>query len=57
VREKSPAARTILLTSYGTPEIETAARERGADVMILKPKPLPDLAQVVWSLIDLPGGI
>lgn len=55
VRSKSPAARTVLLTSYGTPEIEAEARARGADVVILKPKPLPDLAQVVWSLIELPG--
>jgi DNA-binding NtrC family response regulator len=53
VREKSPAARTILLTSYGSPEVAAAAHSRGAAAVILKPKPLPDLAQVVMSLLDL----
>jgi DNA-binding NtrC family response regulator len=52
VRDKSPSARTILLTSYGSPEVAAAARSRGATAVILKPKPLPDLAQVVMSLLE-----
>jgi DNA-binding NtrC family response regulator len=52
VHEKDPEARTILLTSYGSPEVAAAARSRGAAAVILKPKPLPALAQVVMSLLD-----
>jgi DNA-binding response OmpR family regulator len=52
VRNRCARTRAILLTSYGSPEIEAAARQRGADAMILKPKALPDLAQVVISLLD-----
>jgi DNA-binding NtrC family response regulator len=52
VRAKCPGTRAILLTSYGSPEVEAAARDRGAHAVILKPKPLPDLAQVVVSLLE-----
>ena len=56
VSDKSPASRSILLTSYGSPEVTAAARSRGASAVILKPKPLPDLAQVVMSLLEPPSG-
>src|SRR5262245_32534394 len=55
VRERCPTTRTILLTSYGSPEVEAAARSRGAHAVILKPKSLPDLAQVVVSLLEEAG--
>jgi len=52
VRERCPWARTILLTAYGSPEVEAEARSRGVDAVIRKPKPLPDLAQVVFGLLQ-----
>jgi DNA-binding response OmpR family regulator len=55
IHERSPRTRSILLTAYGTPEIEREARRRGADAMIVKPKALPDLAQVVIGLLDAAG--
>lgn len=52
VRKHCPATRTVLLTAYGTPEVEAEARRRGADVVMRKPKPLHDLAQVVLGLVE-----
>lgn len=52
VREHCPWTRTILLTAYGSPEIEAEAKSRGVDAVIRKPKPLPDLAQVVLGLLE-----
>ncbi|HZM49923.1 MAG TPA: response regulator [Vicinamibacteria bacterium] len=48
---RSPRTRAILLTSYGSPEIEREALRRGAHAMIVKPKALPELAEVVASLL------
>lgn len=52
VREKSPLTRTIILTAYGSPEVERAAFELGVDAFLRKPKRLPDLAQIVLGLLD-----
>jgi two-component system NtrC family response regulator len=50
--ERSPRTRAILLTSYGSPEIELEARRRGAHAMMVKPQALPELAGVVARLIE-----
>lgn len=50
VRDNCPETRTILLTAYGTEEMSRQARERGADVILSKPQPLPHVAQVVLDL-------
>jgi DNA-binding response OmpR family regulator len=52
VRERCPGTRVILLTAYGSPEIEREARRLGVDAFIYKPKPLPELAQVVYGLLE-----
>ena len=52
VREHSPWTRTILLTAYGSPEVEAEARRRGVDAFVRKPRPLPDLAQLALGLIE-----
>jgi DNA-binding NtrC family response regulator len=52
VREHCPWTKTILLTAFGTPEIETEARNRGLDEFLRKPQALPDLAQTVLSLLE-----
>ncbi len=45
-----PATRVVLLTGYGSPEIEAEARRRGADALLHKPLPLPELERVVSGL-------
>jgi DNA-binding response OmpR family regulator len=50
--QHSPWTRTILLTAYGSPELEAEARSRGADVVLRKPQALPDLAQVIVALMQ-----
>jgi DNA-binding NtrC family response regulator len=50
-RHLRPETRVVLLTGYGTPEIEAEARRRGADALLHKPLPLPDLERIVAGLI------
>jgi DNA-binding response OmpR family regulator len=52
-----PRVRTVLLTAYGTPEIDAEAREHGVDVVLHKPVPLSEVAAVVFELLrdNAPG--
>ena len=50
-RHLRPDTRIVLLTGNGTPEIETEARRRGADAILHKPLPLPQLEAVVNALV------
>jgi putative two-component system response regulator len=52
VRERYPATRTVLLTAYGTPEIEREAQRRGANLVLMKPQPLPQLTESVTRLLE-----
>ena len=54
IRKHNPQARIIVLTAYGSPEIEDEARRCGADAFLRKPKPLSQVAQVVQGLIESP---
>ena len=49
-RHLRPETRVVLLTGYGTPEIEAEARRRGADALLHKPLPLPELERIVAGL-------
>lgn len=51
VRERCPSTRTLLLTAHSSPDIEAAGRERGVDLVLRKPWPLPDVAQAVMALL------
>ena len=51
LRTKSPATHVILLTAFGTPSVEREARRRGAQAVLLKPQPLPELARVADQLL------
>lgn len=44
-------ARTILLTAYGYPDMEREARRRGADRILHKPQPLPELVGEIRTLL------
>jgi DNA-binding NtrC family response regulator len=54
VHEKNPDTRIVVLTSYGSAEVEEEARLAGADAFLRKPKPLSQVAQVVQGLIESP---
>jgi DNA-binding NtrC family response regulator len=54
VKEQNPEARIVVLTAYGSAEIEDEARRCGADAFLRKPKPLSQVAQVVQGLIESP---
>src|SRR5688572_1389740 len=55
IREHNPQTRIIVLTAYGSAEIEDEARRCGADAFLRKPKPLSQVAQVVQGLIESPA--
>jgi DNA-binding NtrC family response regulator len=54
-RERNPDTRIIVLTAYGSAEVEDEARRRGASAFLRKPKPLSQVAQVVQGLIESPS--
>ena len=54
VRDQNPQAKIIVLTSYGSAEVEDEAKRCGADVFLRKPKPLSQVAQVVEGLLESP---
>lgn len=54
IRNHSPHARIIVLTAYGSPEMELEALRNGADAFLRKPKPLSHVAQVIQGLIESP---
>ena len=54
VHRRNPDTRIIVLTSYGSAEVEAEARRAGADAFLRKPKPLSQVAQVVQGLIESP---
>jgi two-component system response regulator (stage 0 sporulation protein F) len=51
VREKSEQTKVLLLTAYGTAEIQNEAKRRGVDAFLQKPKPLAEVAGVVAAMI------
>jgi len=52
VKDNAPRTMTILLTAYGSEEVERQARELGVDQVIAKPLPLSELADVVFTLLQ-----
>ena len=51
IRGRSSDTRIILLTAYGSREIEAEALRRGADAFLHKPKPLSEVAQIASGLM------
>ena len=50
VRERHPSTRTVLLTAYGSPEVEAEARRLGVDALFAKSHRLEEVASLVRSL-------
>ncbi len=53
--QRSPETRIIVLTAYGSTEMEDEALRCGANAFLRKPKPLSQVAQVVQGLIESPA--
>ncbi|MGH9960349.1 MAG: response regulator [Pyrinomonadaceae bacterium] len=51
VKKRCPSALRILLTAYGSPEIERRACELSIDILLHKPKPLAEIAQILSGFI------
>jgi DNA-binding NtrC family response regulator len=54
VHSRHPETRIIVLTAYGSAEMEDEARRCGAEAFLRKPTPLSQVAQVVQGLIESP---
>lgn len=50
VQEQCPETQVIVLTAYGSAEIESEARNLGASVFLHKPMPLSEVAWIVFKL-------
>jgi DNA-binding NtrC family response regulator len=55
LRAMAPSVRTILLTGYGSPEIEDEARRHGVHAFLRKPIRLGQLEEVVRQLLAHTG--
>ncbi len=53
VHEQYPNTQIIVLTARGSAEVEKEASRRGASAFLAKPKPLPEIAQVVSGLLNV----
>lgn len=49
-REQRPKTRIIVLTAYGSAEVEAAARDLGVSAFLYKPSPLSEVARIVFEL-------
>ena len=52
IRERNPETRIVVLTAYGSSEVEDEVRRSGADAILRKPKPLSQVAQVIQGLVE-----
>ena len=51
-----PEAKIIVLTAYGSGEVETEVRKHDISAFLQKPKPLPEIAQVLFGLVESTAG-
>ncbi|MGN6185423.1 MAG: response regulator [Thermoanaerobaculia bacterium] len=52
VHQRCPNTRVMLLSAFGTPEIERESFNRGADVFLQKPKAMMEIATVARTLLE-----
>ena len=55
LHERHPVTRIVVLTAYGSSEMEDEARQLGAHAFLRKPTPLSQVAQVIQGLLDSPS--
>lgn len=49
-QEQYPETRIIVLTAYGSAEVESLAKNCGVSAFLHKPKPLSEVARIVFEL-------
>lgn len=54
-RRRQPGIRILLLTAYGSPEVESELAALGGSLFLSKPVPLARLAEALWTLLEGPG--
>lgn len=52
VRREHPETHTLLLTAYGSSQVEAEARRLGVDAVLQKPQPLSELVKIVFGLVS-----
>jgi DNA-binding response OmpR family regulator len=52
VHQRCANSRVVLLSAFGTPEIERESYNRGADAFLHKPKAMMEIAHVARTLLD-----
>jgi len=52
IHQRCADTRVILLSAYGTPEIERESYNRGADAFLHKPKSMMEIANVAVNLLE-----
>ncbi|HKB79672.1 MAG TPA: response regulator [Thermoanaerobaculia bacterium] len=52
VRQQSRGTKVVILTAYGSPEIQGSARMLGASAFLQKPAPLPEIGATVLRLLE-----
>jgi two-component system response regulator PilR (NtrC family) len=52
VHQRCANTRVMLLSAFGTPEIERESYNRGADAFLHKPKAMMEIANVAMNLLD-----
>jgi DNA-binding response OmpR family regulator len=50
-RRRCPSARIVLLTGQDSELVSAAARRLGVDVVVHKPRPLPEIEEIIQSLL------
>ena len=51
IHRRHPDTLIVVLSAYKSAEVESQAVERGISAYLRKPKPLPDLAQIIFGLL------
>jgi len=51
VRQRHPQVPILLVTALATPQVEAEALRRGANAVLTKPRPLPEVLEVSMDLI------
>lgn len=51
IHRRHPETLIVVLSAYRAVEVESEAKERGIAAYLRKPKPLPDLAQIIFGLL------
>jgi len=51
VQDQFPETRVIILSAYGSAEVESAAQDCGVSAFLHKPQPLSEVARIVFELV------